>query len=619
VGLLHLENKHLQISAEEDGSIFVIRRGNQVCEIDSIASARYGGIVPLELPVFGKTRVRLRENELLITISDIVWYARFPGHTYCKPDPGPDLRFTFRLFLDNDEAVFISEVPENLDSEVLTVAFPQMPLRWNTAKCGYLTGTFSSLGSLLRFPFEDKYAFSSDAILPVAGYFNDSGGIGIYHRGDCDYTLQTAVNQVAGVGQCGFELEFVKGKSEYRRETRVKLFAAGADYVSLAKWYREIVKREGRFVSLREKIARAPEVAKLAGAVIWKHNVFPKTALPVGLQRDYSLYVRDHQAAEAEGKPNNWTANEVFDTAHAAGFDRVCILNTGWNQYGFDSGYPTRFPVNPQRGSEADFSRAAEYGRSLSPDYIFSVHDNYRDVYPNSPEFVRDELFFDDNGAPVKGGIWRGGRCYLMCSQCAYKYARRDLPCIAEMCGRGAVYLDVQGCVSRLNCFHPQHPGNCRDDAEGRIKIFQLAREFIGAVATEGAPHDFAVPHIDLGAYPLIKAYQNCNSTPIPFFQLVYHDSIFNFAGQGVSGVHGRDYVSRVALYGMLPWDFSAESLRISKELRGTFLEEMVRHEFLDDQREKTVFADGSEVIANFADNKKGNTAAEPFRIQKTF
>ena len=599
---VELENQFLKIGVAVDGSAMVLRGHGQSYESGPVASACYGGMIPLDLPSFGKVAVRREQRELVITVKEIVWYARFPGHGYRKPDPGPDLRFTFRIRLEEEEAVFITDVPENLDDELLSVQFPKGLANWNTAKSGHLAGTFSGLGSLFRFPDGKKYEFGADAVLPIAGYFNEEGGVGFYHRGFFDCTLLTAVNQIPGAGECGFQTEFAKGKSEYRRETRIKLFERGSDYVSLAKWYRSIVKREGRFVSLAEKIAAAPEVARLAGAVIWKHNVYPKETLPEGVARDYSLYVRDLAAAEAEGKPGNWTAKEVFDTAHEAGFDRVCVLNTGWNNKGFDSGYPTRFPVNPQRGIEQDFTCAAEYGRSLSTDYIFSVHDNYRDVYPNSPEFKREELFVNSDGAQVKGGIWRGGRCYLMCSQCACKYAERDLPEIARMCGRGAIYLDVQGCVPHLNCYHPDHPGSRGDDALGRIKVFQLAKEHIGAVATEGAPHDFAVPYIDLGAYPRIQGYQRFSGIPIPFFQLVYHDSLYSFAGQGVSGVHGYEYVNRVALYGMLPWDFSADSLRISREMRQTCGAEMLTHEFISEKVEKTVFSDGRTVVANFGD-----------------
>ncbi len=241
----------------------------------------------------------------------------------------------------------------------------------------------------------------------------------------------------------------------------------------MAKHYRRQMEAEGRLFRLKDKIKASPEVGQLAGSVIWKHNVYWTQTSPEGVSHDYSLYVLDKAAGDDEGKPNNWTAREVFDTAHAAGFDRVCILNTGWNRYGFDSGYPTRFPVNPERGTAADFKNCADYGRSLSGDYILSVHDNYRDCYRNSPEFDFNEMIQTVDGAPLRGGIWHGGRCYLMCTQNGVKYAKRDLPKIAELSGRGCIYIDVLGCTNFQPCFHPDHPGSGRDDAMGRIEILR--------------------------------------------------------------------------------------------------------------------------------------------------
>jgi hypothetical protein len=168
------------------------------------------------------------------------------------------------------------------------------------------------------------------------------------------------------------------------------------------------------------------------------------------------------------------------------------------------------------------------------------------------------------------------------------------------------------------NCYHPDHPGSKRDDAQWRLETFREAKKHIGAVATEGAPHEFAVQDIDLGAYPLIKrANATTNAKPIPFFQLVYHDSLYTFCGQGVSGVHGTEYINRVALYCMLPWDFGKDSLRISKELRETCAAEIVSHEFCSPTLEHTTFSDGTEVYANFGDAAEQGIPGSSFVIRK--
>ncbi|MBQ7392794.1 MAG: hypothetical protein IJV89_00385, partial [Lentisphaeria bacterium] len=576
----------------------------------------YGGDICLDVVRCGKVAMEKTGDEIFFQISDIVWMARFPGHGYLKPDPAPPVKLTFRIALDGDEICFTTSVPEGLDDETIEIRFPKTPIRFDSEQEGHLAGAWDSLGACLFYPSTERYFSDYCGILPVAGYFHCNGGVGIRTAQVCDHRLLIDIQTRAAGGNCAIVHEFDKGKSEYARTVHLKLFPAGSNYVSLAKWHRESVQKEGRFKTLREKITASPEVEKLAGSVIWKHNTYA-VDVPPEVQRDYSLYVRTPEAAEAEGRPGNWSAREVFDTACDAGFDRVCIFNTGWNYRGFDSGYPTRFPPNPDRGSEADFRAAAEYGRSRSCGYIFCVHDNYRDVYPNSDEFSFDEIIVTQDGGKTKGGIWRGGRCYLMCGSQTIKYARRDLPRIAAMCGRGAIYLDVQGCTALRACYHPGHPCSRRDDARWRVETFREAKKHIGAVATEGAPHEFAVQDIDLGAYPHIRNGNYSNMKPIPFFQLVYHDSVYTFCGQGVSGVHGVEYSNRVALYAMLPWDFSPVSLRISQELRDTCTAEMVRHEFLSSTVERTLFSDGTTVCANFGDQEEWGIPAGDFKIYR--
>ena len=72
-----------------------------------------------------------------------------------------------------------------------------------------------------------------------------------------------------------------------------------------------------------------------------------------------------------------------------------------------------------------------------------------------------------------------------------------------------------------------------------------------------------------------------------------------------------------MALYGMLPWDFGKDSLRISKELRAVSNKEMVKHEFLSETLEHTVFSDGTEVFANFGKAPEQGIPAEEFVIKR--
>ena len=92
---------------------------------------------------------------------------------------------------------------------------------------------------------------------------------------------------------------------------------------------------------------------------------------------------------------------------------------------------------------------------------------------------------------------------------------------------------------------------------------------------------------------------------------------MYTFCGQGVSGVYGPEYVNDIALYGALPWDFGADSLRISRELRASCTEEMLTHEFLSEQLQHTVFGDGTEVFANFGEAAEEGVPPHGFVIRK--
>ena len=611
-----LSNGILHLTIASDASEITVKSPSGSWHSNHLVHFTYARAVSFNPISESQIEMQRGDNEISFTVSRMVWNARFPGHGYLKPDPAPPITLSFKIRLEGDEIVFITDSPQNLDDENVQISFPYAPVSFSTADIGTFAGAWDSLGTYISFPSSERYSYESNPILPVAGYFTSSGGIGIRTTSIVDYRFSMGFNCGSPRGECTLVHEFNRGKSEYAREVRLKLFPAGYSYVDLAKWHRKCVIRENRFKSLKTKISETPEVGKLAGSVIWKHNTFA-CDVPEHIEKQYPLYVTTRAAAEAEGKKNNWSAKELFATAHRSGFDRVCVFNTGWNNKGFDSGYPKRFPPNPEQGSEKEFSAAADYAKTLSQDYIFSVHDNYKDIYANSEEFSIDETVHTIDLVPQKGGLWRGGRAYIICGRETLKYAKRDLEHIAKMCGRGAIYLDVQGHTAFRECYHPDHPGSQRDDAMWRIETFREAKKHIGAVATEGAPHEFAVQDIDLGAYPALKRTPCQNMKPIPFFQLVYHDSVMTFCDQGVSGVCGSEYYLRAALYCMLPGDFTSQSLEISRKLRECCFEEMLCHEFLANSVEHTVFADGTEVFANFGNTEEQNIPPESFIIRK--
>ena len=617
---LTLDNGSTFVRLAADGSLLEIKNPYGTFSSTNFIRFGYGRNVFTRLMQNSKKRIFRENDELVLQFSEISFPARFPGHSYSRPETPPPLSLVLRIALSSDEkdqVIFTTEAPQGMDEEVINISFPHEALLWETGEKSKFISCWGCFGSEFSFPSEDWGYYELDPILAVAASFTDKGGMALYTDALHDHTMILSVNNRNTRGCCFFRQDFRKDRSNYTRKVLMQFFPPEDRINTLAKWYRKQVIKENRFISLQDKISADPEVGALAGSVIWKHNVYYGDTLPCGVEKEYGLYVLDKAAAESEGKVANWTAKEIFTSAREKGFDRVCVWNTGWNFMGFDSGYSTRLPVNPLRGSNQEFMDAAKFAKSLSKDYICSVHDNYNDVYANSPEFDPEKLVHDECGGRVRGQIWRGGRSWYMCRKNAFEYAKRDLGKIAELSGRGAIYIDVFGCLPRLDCFHKAHPHSQREDAAMRIAVFREAKKHFGAVATEGAPVDFAVPYVDIGAFQAIKPPEIWNSRPVPFFQLIYHDSIYNFTGQGISGYYGKEYYNYAALYGLLPDNFSEDSLKISRLMRHLHPLEMCSFTDHGNGLLSTTFADGSIVTANMGEKDLEGIGPKEYKLQR--
>ena len=620
-----IENSKLKVSYDNaSGKLDITHKTNgNIYSSQSPFYFLYGNSYAYNLSRNCRVNIKRNRDKLTFYFDQFEFWARFKGHGYHKPEPGPDLKFEFSIILKDDHVIFRTGEIQGMNEEECAISFPHGLLEFSSQDTAELVFP-SGFGSLIEFPRNDYLSISDTCerprySLPLYGLFQIEGALGVYIKTPFD--MNTAINinsRIKGRASVESSFTFEQENANYAREVHVYPMLKGQNYVDLAKLYRRILKEEKRFVSLQEKLKQNPDVEKLVGSVIWKHNVY-SAERPSGIEKSYSLYMLNPEQNEYEGLPNNWTAKEVFDTAKERGFDRVCIYNTGWNNKGFDSGYPTRFPPNPERGTEEEFKAAAEYGRSLSPDYIYSVHDNYLDVYKNSPEFDISEMNTKKDGTPEPGGIWRGGRAYLMCTSQSHKYLERDIPHLAEMLGKGSIYIDVLGCAKLESCHNPVHPQGKREDVASRRSMFKFIKQHMGSVATEGTPGDCYADIVDLGAYCYYHMTASTPMTepipvPIPLWQLVYHDSLLNYTSESTFKAYGSEYILHAALYALLPTQFDEVSKKLSFELRETYKAEMLSHEFLEkvtvkrdaagcfwsDGVAKTTFSDGTSVIANF-------------------
>lgn len=627
-----LENENYRIELADRFDLLTLRVKDSDTVYTSPAPFRfnYGGQYTFRLHEQATGRAAVEGSRLTVDFDQVRYFARYPGNPFRKPAAGPDLRFHFEIELSGRDITFrIGEVA-NMNDEELIVEFPAGLFSFPTDRPGEAVipvgyGTCYRLPESRRMTLADGWGYSSYTgtayHLPLFGAFSpDRGGLGCRIVDYWDRTISFGINdRKANRLQWDLGFRFERDLANYPRTFVVRAFAPGESYPALAAWYRESVYAAGRLKTLREKIAESPDAEKLVGAVIWKENVYHRDPSPCKPAPGYWSMFPNRQTVAANTA--NWSGKAIFRAAQKAGFDRLAVFNMGWNFGGFDHGWPRRFPINAERGTEAEMAETAAFARSLSPDFIYSVHDNYHDCYADSPEFRREEMVHDRRGAMVEGGIWVGGRARFMCTKLSMKYAQRDIPRLRKIIGRGGIYVDVlSGCARLQSCHHPDHPQGRRGDAESRRALFQYVRSEMGSLASESNMAPYCIDVADLGAFSQLSLNKAGEldplGIPIPLWQLIFHDVQLCYAAEDLCGAAGPDFVNFTALYNLLPAGFDADNLRISREMRGTYLapmigfRELVPPEMVRDAWgvpvvrgvRESVFADGTRVIANFTD-----------------
>ena len=114
--------------------------------------------------------------------------------------------------------------------------------------------------------------------------------------------------------------------------------------------------------------------------------------------------------------------------------------------------------IRDRVGGDAGFADCAR--RVMKLGYLFSPHDNYQDIYRDSPSWSEDFIMKTADGKLVKGGVWDGGRAYITCSRQAVELARRpqNLEAVKKLTGANSYFIDTTYAAGLSECFDPRHP-----------------------------------------------------------------------------------------------------------------------------------------------------------------
>jgi hypothetical protein len=319
-------------------------------------------------------------------------------------------------------------------------------------------------------------------------------------------------------------------------------FLGQGDYVDIAKAYRDVAQAKGWVVPWEQKLKETPERAKLFGAA----NIKLWSALDRRM---------NEESTKEESVRVNWTFDEAAQVAEHLKrdlkLDRVLFTIGGWIHRGYDNQHPDILPTAPECGGDSAFADCARRVRELG--YLFCLHDNYQDIYRDSPSWNEDLVMKTEEHKLVAGGHWAGGRAYLTCSQASLDLARRpqNLPAVKKLSGANAYFIDTTYAAGLQECFDPAHPLTRADDMQRKQALSDYAREVFGVFGSE-CGREWAIPHSDFfegltgvsgQAYHDTKLLTKLGATVVPLFDLVYRDCIAMYGKYGYDTRRAAEYV----------------------------------------------------------------------------
>ena len=415
------------------------------------------------------------------------------------------------------------------------------------------------------------------------------------------------------------------GRLGYQRSVRMSFFSDG-NYVDMAKRYRRYAMDTGLFVSLKEKIARTPEVAKLIGTPQVRASIL-RDIKPESDRYDKKDPSKNYSLTTFEQRAQQLRALK------AKGFNDLIVTVSGWPRLGYDHQHPDPFPPTEKGGGWSGLKRLYETTRDLG--YTFMLHDQYRDYYVDAPSYDPQFAIHEEDSATQaiafagsrfgdsKEGLipfmdhWDGGKqTYLNALfQLGHLLKNNELLFDRGIRPQG-IYIDVIGYVPPDQDFNPEHLTTRSEAMKAQVAMLNWARQNLGITSTE-AGSDWIVPYVDL----INSSGGGSKAIFVPLYDLVFHDAVIRSYGSRdvatlLRGLLGGGVPEMpIVLEGVDEKTMGLVRAMAALHKRVALLE-MTRHEFLDAgfRKERTTFADGTTVTVDW--NANGYTVSPELRLE---
>lgn len=176
------------------------------------------------------------------------------------------------------------------------------------------------------------------------------------------------------------------------------------------------------------------------------------------------------------------------------GVDHLAIISHVWQRYGYDVKLPDHLPADPAYGGDEGMKVFGQAANQCG--YVWSLHENYIDLYPDAPSYDPAARVLHADGSPSKAWFNHGTNVQSFGLKCnrALGYAQQNAPEIHRRFDTTAAYLDVHTCVPPWHQL--DHEANQPMAAQARAKVkydtelFQFMRDtHRGPLFGEGANH----------------------------------------------------------------------------------------------------------------------------------
>jgi hypothetical protein len=221
------------------------------------------------------------------------------------------------------------------------------------------------------------------------------------------------------------------------------------------------------------------------------------------------------------------------------GVDHLVIIQHDWQRYGYDVKLPDHLPANPAYGGNEGM---IAYGRAANAcGYLWSLHENYIDLYPDAPSYDPAARVLNGDGSPSKAWYNPGTKMQSFGLKCnrALEFARANSPEAHRRYATTAAYLDVHTCVPPWHQLDHEAGQPLAAMQKAKVQfdtaLFQFERDtHAGPLFGEGANHFYWAGRCD-GVEAQVEGGEN-HAPFLDFDLLKIHPQMVN---------HGMGYYER--------------------------------------------------------------------------